>query len=163
MSKRGSIRKNMELKKLFTILIIVFFSNYLNAEIVKPAKNLSPYEVVKIQLVALKNNSASNEDSGIKQVWLFAHPENKSVTGPYERFRIMIYGNQYNLLLNHSSHKINLIMNTPDKNIYKVEILTRDKKLFFYEWHVEKGSNKECSGCWFTTAVSIPVDQGNTI
>jgi|TARA_B110000211_G_scaffold234785_1_gene306256 hypothetical protein len=163
MSKRRGITKNMELKKLFTILIFVFFTNYVNAKIIKPAKNFSPYEVVKIQLVALKNNSASSEDSGIKQVWLFAHPENKRVTGPYERFRIMIYGNQYNLLLNHSSHKINLIMNTSKKNIFRVEILTREKKLFFYEWHVEKGDDKNCNDCWFTTAVSIPIDQGNTI
>ena len=151
----------MELKKKLIAITFILLSNSLNADSITPNEKLSPYDVVKIQLEALKNNNKNDE--GIKITWLFAHPDNKKVTGPYERFRIMIYGNQYNLLLNHSSHKINLIMNTPDKNIYKVEILTRDKKLFFYEWHVEKGSNKECSGCWFTTAVSIPVDQGNTI
>ena len=52
---------------------------------------------------------------GIKQVWVFAHPENKKVTGPYEKFRIMIYGAQYRYLLNHTSHKIDLMMNTPQK------------------------------------------------
>jgi len=153
----------MELKKLFFTLFFIIYVNHSNAEIINPKQSFTPYDVVKIQLNALKNNGTSKKDMGIKQVWLFAHPENKSVTGPYERFRIMIYGNQYNLLLNHSSHKINLIMNTPDKNIYKVEILTRDKKLFFYEWHVKKGSDNKCNNCWFTSAVSIPVDQGNTI
>ena len=49
--------------------------------------------MVKIQLNALKNND--EKDDGIKQTWLFAHPDNKKVTGPYERFRIMIYGEQY--------------------------------------------------------------------
>ena len=53
--------------------------------------------------------------------------------------------------------------NTPDKYIYRVELLTKEKKLFFYEWHVEKGSDNECKDCWFTSAVSIPIDQGNTI
>ena len=95
--------------------------------------------------------------------WLFAHPENKKNTGPYARFRIMIYGNQYRSLLNHSSHKINLLMNTPNKHIFKIEILAKDKKLLFYEWHVEKASEKNCNDCWFTSAVSIPIDQGNTI
>ena len=61
------------------------------------------------------------------------------------------------------SHKIDLMMNTPKKNIYKVEILTKDKTLFFYEWHVKKGDEKDCKDCWFTSAVSIPVDQGNSI
>ena len=44
-----------------------------------------------------------------------------------------------------------------------IEILTNDKKLFFYEWHVQKGSDNNCQNCWFTSAVSQPVDQGNTI
>ena len=75
----------------------------------------------------------------------------------------MIYGAQYRSLLNHSSHKINLIMNTPNKHIFKIEILAKDKKLLFYEWHVQKASEKNCNNCWFTSGVSIPVDQGNTI
>ena len=75
----------------------------------------------------------------------------------------MIYGAQYNLLLEHTSHKISLIMNSPKKYIYGVEILTKNKKLFFYEWHLEKGNNKDCNDCWFTSAVSIPANQGNSI
>ena len=97
------------------------------------------------------------------QTWLFAHPDNKKVTGPYERFRIMIYGQQYKYLINHSSHKINLISKTSNSYIYRIEILTNDKKLFFYEWQVQKGSDADCKNCWFTSAVSIPVDQGSTI
>ena len=110
---------------------------------------------------ALKNND--EKDDGIKQTWLFAHPDNKKVTGPYERFRIMIYGEQYRHLINHSSHKIDLLTNSPNTFIYKIEILSLDKKLFFYEWHVQKGNENDCKNCWFTTAVSQPVDQGNTI
>ena len=163
MSKRGSVRQNMELKKLLIIIIFINFTSILNAESIKPAKNLTPYDVVKIQLNALKNNNNPIEDSGIEQVWLFAHPDNKKVTGPYERFKVMIHGEQYKILLNHSSHKIELIMNTLNKYIYRVELLAKNKQLFFYEWHVEIGSNGNCNDCWFTSAVSVPVDQGNTI
>ena len=163
MSKRRGIKKNMELKKLILIIVFVAITHSVKSEIVKPAKNLKPYEVVKLQLNALKYNNQTSDDLGIKQVWVFAHPENKKVTGPYERFRIMIYGKQYSLLLDHTSHKIDLFMKTPKKNIYRIEILTKDKELFFYEWHVEKGDELNCKGCWFTSAVSIPIDQGNTI
>ena len=117
--------------------------------------------MVKIQLQALKNNNKN--DDGIKVTWLFAHPDNKKVTGPYERFRIMIYGQQYRQLLNHDSHKINLIMNSPNKYMFRIKILTKDKQLLFYEWHVQKATEENCIDCWFTTAVSIPIDQGNTI
>ena len=151
----------MELKKIIISSIFIFYFGHVNAELIKPNKKLDPYDVVKIQLVALKNND--EKDQGIKQTWLFAHPDNKKITGPYERFRIMIYGQQYKYLMNHSSHKIKLITNSPNTYVYRIEILTNDKKLFFYEWHVQKGSNENCKDCWFTSAVSLPVDQGNTI
>ena len=44
-----------------------------------------------------------------------------------------------------------------------IEILSENKKLFIYEWHVQKGSDDNCKKCWFTSAVSQPFDQGNTI
>ena len=151
----------MELKKIILSFIFIFNFSTLNAELIKPSNKFDPYDVVKIQLKALKNNN--EKDQGIMQTWLFAHPDNKKVTGPYERFRIMIYGQQYKYLINHSSHKINLISNTSNSYIYRIEILTNDKKLFFYEWQVQKGSDEDCKNCWFTSAVSIPVDQGSTI
>ena len=151
----------MELKKIIISSIFIFYFGHLNAELIMPSKKLDPYDVVKIQLIALKNND--EKDKGIRQTWLFAHPDNKKFTGPYEKFRIMIYGQQYKYLMNHSSHKIKLMTNSPNTYVYRIEILTNDKKLFFYEWHVQKGSDDNCKKCWFTSAVSIPVDQGNTI
>ena len=161
MPKRGNFKKNMELKKILGVITFVLFFNNLQANNAGPNVKLSPYDVVKIQLNALKNNNKN--DDGIKLTWLFAHPDNKKITGPYERFRIMIYGQQYQQLLNHNSHKINLIMNTPNKHMFKIEILTKDKQLLFYEWHVQKASEENCNNCWFTSSVSMPIDQGNTI
>ena len=151
----------MELKKILLLFYFLSFSNFSNAEMINPAKSFSAYDVVKIQLEALKNNNKNND--GIKQTWLFAHPDNKKYTGPYKRFKSMILGEQYKILLNHSSHKINLISNSPNSFIYGIEIMDESKKLFFYEWHVQKGNSKNCQDCWFTSAVSQPFDQGNTI
>ena len=151
----------MELKKIYIVFYFVFSFSILNADIIKPSKNLSAYDVVKIQLEALKKNNKDND--GIKQTWLFAHPDNKKYTGPYERFKIMLLGEQYRFLINHSSHKINLLSNSPNTFIYRIEIIANDKQLFFYEWHVQKGSNDKCNDCWFTSAVSQPFEQGNTI
>ena len=79
----------MELKK---ILLAIFFAGLITstkAEMIKPAENLSAYDVIKIQLDALKNND--DNDTGIRQTWLFAHPDNRKMTGPYPRFRLMLY------------------------------------------------------------------------
>ena len=151
----------MELKKIIAILLITFFSSSLHAELIKPNKELDPYDVVKIQLNALQDND--DKDNGIKQTWYFAHPDNKKYTGPYDRFKVMLYGEQYKYLINHYSHKIKLISNSPNTYIYRIEILSLEKKLFFYEWHVQKGSDDDCKNCWFTSAVSQPMDQGNSI
>ena len=153
----------MELKKYFVIIILLNLTNILYADPIQPTKDLSAYNVVKIQLNALKNNNESKENDGIRQTWIFAHPENKKFTGPYERFEKMILSNQYKILLNHVSHKINLITDSKNKNIYSIELIAKNKIIYFYEWHIEIGSTEKCKNCWFTTIVSPPINKGNTI
>ena len=65
----------MELKKLLLAFFFVVLASAAKAEMIKPAENLTAYDVIKIQLEALKNND--DNDAGIKQTWLFAHPDNK--------------------------------------------------------------------------------------
>ena len=153
----------MELKKYIIFIIILSFTKLVYADIIKPAENLTAYDVVKIQLVALKNNNKPNKNTGIRQTWLFAHPENKKFTGPYDRFKKMLLGNQYNFLLNHDSHKIKLVKNSKDTYIYNIELISKEKRMYFYEWHLEKSTTDECNNCWFTTIVSPPTEKGNTI
>ncbi|MDC6482443.1 DUF4864 domain-containing protein [Pelagibacteraceae bacterium] len=153
----------MELNKYIIIIIFINLTNFLYADIIQPAKNLTAYDVVKIQLTALKNNNKQSKNDGIKQTWIFAHPENKKYTGPYERFEKMILGNQYKILLNHTSHKISLLTNTEDNYTYKIELMTKNKKIYFYEWQLEKSTTEKCQSCWFTTMVSPPVNIGDAI
>ena len=153
----------MELKKFIAIIVLINLTSFLYGDIIQPTKDLTAYDVVKIQLTALKNNNKSSKNDGIKQTWIFAHPENKKFTGPYERFEKMILGNQYKILLNHESHKIKLILNSKEKYIYNIELITKNKKLFFYKWHLEKSTTEKCDSCWFTTIVSPPVDIGSLI
>ena len=153
----------MELKKYLIFITILGYTEFLHADIVKPSENLTAYDVVKIQLTALKNNNKPKKNSGIKQTWIFAHPENKKFTGPYERFEKMLLGVQYNILLNHDSHKIKLATKTLSTYIYNIELISKDKKMYFYEWHLEKSTTDECDNCWFTTIVSPPTNKGNTI
>ena len=153
----------MELKKYIIIIIFLNLTSFLHADIIQPAKNLTAYDVVKIQLTALKNNNKLSKNDGIKQTWVFAHPENKKFTGPYERFEKMILDDQYKILLNHTSHKINLISNSEENYIFNIELITKKKKIYFYEWHLEKSSTEKCESCWFTTIVSPPLNIGDAI
>ena len=153
----------MELNKYIIIIIFLNLTNFLYADIIQPAKNLTAYDVVKIQLTALKNNNKLSKNDGIKQTWIFAHPENKKFTGPYEKFEKMILSNQYKILLNHTSHKITLIKNSINNYIFNIELITKNKKIYFYEWHLEKSTTEKCESCWFTTIVSPPLNIGYAI
>ena len=48
----------MELKKYFIFIIILNFTNFLHADMIKPAKNLTAFDVIKIQLNALKKTTS---------------------------------------------------------------------------------------------------------
>ncbi len=49
---------------------------------------------------------AEDTELGIEQVWLFAHPANKAMTGPLARFRTLFASPAYAPLLGHQAHAI---------------------------------------------------------
>ena len=73
-------------------------------------------------------------------------------------FIIIILLNLTNIL-----YAINLITDSKNKNIYNIELIAKNKIIYFYEWHLEIGSTENCKNCWFTTIVSPPINNGNTI
>ena len=116
--------------RIFFKLIIFFllFSNISKADLIKPNSNLKPIEVLMIQLNSLKNNNNPYKDAGIEQTWEFAHPKNKAATGPLERFKQMIYSDSYKILISHQNSKTIILKETPNKFVYKVYVLSKNKK-----------------------------------
>ena len=93
-----------------------------------------------------------------------AHPNNKKITGPLEKFKKMIYSKSYKLLISHLNSEITILKETEDMSVYKVIVLTKNKKKYYYIWQVEKvfleGNLKNC---WMTTSVSNPKYLGEVI
>ena len=107
----------------------MFYSLPAFGEIIKPNNGIEPIQVVKIQLRGLMKNDEPTKDSGIEQTWEFAHPSNQRFTGPLSRFKEMIKGNSYNMLLNHISHEIIEIYSDEKRAVYEVIIL--DSNIFY--------------------------------
>ena len=153
------------MKILFKFTLFFFlFTNISNADLIKPNSNLKPFDVLMIQLNSLKNNNNPYKDAGIEQTWEFAHPINKVSTGPLERFKKMIYSNDYKILISHENTKIIILKESTNKFVYKVYVLSKDKKKYYYIWKIEK-VNMEGSlkNCWMTTGVSNPIYLGEII
>ena len=140
------------------------FTNISNADLIKPNSDLKPFDVLKIQLNSLKNNNKPYDDAGIEQTWEFAHPVNRASTGPLERFKQMIYSDSYKILISHEKNKTIALEKTPNKFIYKVYILSKDKKRYYYIWQIERVEIEgRFKNCWMTTGVSEPIYLGETI
>tara|TARA_B100000029_G_C17476565_1_gene923992 strand:- start:844 stop:1305 length:462 start_codon:yes stop_codon:yes gene_type:complete len=153
------------MKILFKLTLFFFlFTNISNADLVKPNPDFKPYEVLMIQLNSLKNNNSPYKDAGIEQTWEFAHPSNKAATGPLERFKKMIYSDSYKILISHKNSKTIILKETNNKFVYKVYVLSQNKKKYYYIWQIEKvkleGSLKDC---WMTTGVSDAIYVGEII
>jgi hypothetical protein len=156
------------LKKLhLTFSVVIFFFlniSFLKADLLIPNNSILPAEVVKIQLVALKNNDKKFEDSGIEQTWNFAHPNNKKNTGPLPNFKMMIKGNSYRMLLNHISHTITELGSSDNWVQFEVVILDKDKIYHKFNWQVEKFTLEgPLQDCWLTTVVTNPIPLGSSI
>ena len=134
------------------------------ADLIKPSSNLKPFDVLMIQLNSLKNNNVPYKDAGIEQTWAFAHPVNKAATGPLEKFKRMIYSDSYRILISHVNNNSIILKETPNKFIYKVYVLSKNKKKYYYIWQIEKVSLEgKLKNCWMTTRVSDPIFLGETI
>ena len=153
------------MKKLIYFLIICAFITHLSAaDIIKPNSNIEPYQVIKIQLKSLQNNNLPSVDNGIKQTWEFAHPNNKKNTGPLEKFKIMLKGKSYKVLLDHLDHEIIQENLTDSVALFEVRVLGKDKSYYKFKWQVEKYSKDgPLKDCWLTTIVSSPMPLGSSI
>ena len=153
------------MKILFKILFVLLFTtNIVQAEIVKPNNGIEPYQVVKIQLRGLMENDNPKMDSGIEQTWEFAHPENQKYTGPLENFKKMLKGDSYSMLINHLDHEVIEVYNNDKLATFEVTVLDKDKKYYKFKWQVEKYLGEgPLNNCWLTTAVSQPVSTGSSI
>ena len=153
------------MKILFKLILFFFlFTNIANADLIKPNSNLKAFDVLMIQLKSLKNNNSPYKDAGIEQTWEFAHPINKASTGPLERFKRMIYSNSYRILISHENTKIIILKESPDKFVFKVYVLSKDKKKYYYIWQMEKVKQEgKLKDCWMTTGVSDPIYLGEII
>lgn len=153
------------MKKLPLTFSIVFLLALpaIAKDFLTPNSSISPKRVIEIQLQALQQNDVPSPNFGITQTWIFAHPDNKRVTGPLERFAAMVKGVNYQLMLNHHQHTIKPVMLTENNALFNVFITTASKHTASFQWQVSKVKSGTYRGSWMTTAVSPPMQAGDAI
>ena len=76
----------------------------------------------------------------------------------------MIYSDSYKILISHENNETTILKETSNKFVFKVFVLSKDKKKYYYIWQIEKVEQEgKFKNCWMTTNVSNPIYLGETI
>ncbi len=151
------------MKKLFTSIIVLLLitsasnaslqSDLSSTDLPSPSTDYSPEDVVKIVIDALANNNSPFDDAGIVITFSFASPENRSQTGPIDRFIRMVKAAPYGDMVNHSSSRFSEIAMDGDEAYQYVQLTTFDGSQVVYGFRLRKQQAGEYAGMWMTDAV----------
>ena len=121
-----------------------------------PHPDLTPRQVVAVQLEALRANDDPHPDAGIATTFGFASEANRRVTGPVARFANMLHNPAYRPMLNHSSAQSGPMQVEGDVARTQVVLLGGDGRLVAYDFTL---SRDPATGCWLTDSVLLaPVE-----
>lgn len=157
-----------------------FANSTLNSsDFIEPASVLSPEEVVEIQLLGLQA-AGTDRRAGIEQVWRFAHPDNRKMTGPISRFSQLFDLPAYAPLIGLQDYVINDRMLSDAEARFVITVRARDGGAYGYVWSLrplpaslapdtdvkadksQDESPQQGQFIWMTTAVSAPYAGGGS-
>ena len=122
-----------------------------------PSPDLSPLQVVGIQLDALRRNDQLGHDAGIAITFRFASAANRAVTGPLERFAGMLKDPLYRPMIDHDSARFGPAQVEGDVARVQVVLFGRGGEVAAYDFTLSKD---EDTGCWLTDGVMLaPVER----
>lgn len=120
-----------------------------------PAPELSPADVIRIQLEALQHND-SRTDDGIETAFQFASPSNKVYTGPLSRFKQIVRNPAFSIMLNHRSAEYEEAHVSGDMAQQRVTVSSSaGNQTIIYTFILSRQRDDKYQGCWMTDGVSI--------
>ena len=122
-----------------------------------PEPTLSPRDVVRIQLEALRHND--EQDRGIAVAFRFASPANRANTGPLPRFIAMIKEGPYALMLDFVDASYGPVETVADRARQPV-MLTGPGSSITYWFYLSRQAVPPYVDCWMTDAVYIAQSAG---
>ncbi len=119
----------------------------------EPDPSLSPQDVVSIQIEALRNNDIPYENRGIEVTFNFASPANKRMTGPLERFKVLVRSPIYRPMINHRNAKYENIIVEVEWARIDVVLISKEGEYLGYRFILSRQHGNQHEGSWMTDAV----------
>ncbi len=118
-----------------------------------PSPELSPEDVVRIQVEALQRNDEPTPDAGIEAAFRFASPSNRQATGPLARFSQMIRGG-YGDMLGFVRAEYAPIRVDGRRAVQAVTLVQSDGRRVTYAFGLSRQVGGAYDGCWMTDGVA---------
>lgn len=125
-----------------------------------PSPNLSPKEVVRLQVDALGDNDSPRPGAGIEAAFNFASPANRRATGPLRRFRTLFETPAYGPMIDHRSAQLSQVQTQGDVARVGVLMVTKSGDRIGYLFQLSRQTESPHEECWMTDAV-VPIDVGD--
>jgi len=155
-------------KKLLFFFLIISCSSVSNESTLLQQSSDSPLETNQNQDVLSLNSEeilieifdtyktfSENPDVAIDIIWNFAHEDNQEVTGPKERFSMMLTSEPYDSIVDLKDYSYEVIMESNENIQYEVKVLAKNNNYFVITWIFKKTICND-KPCWRTIGVSQP-------
>ena len=109
-------------------------------------------------LVDIFNAYKTFSDDPVKAVdiiWDYAHEDNKEITGPKERFAMMLASEPYDSIIDLKDYSYEIIFESEENIHYEIKVLAQNNNYFVITWVFQKTLCDE-KPCWRTIGVSQP-------
>jgi hypothetical protein len=154
-------------KKLFLFLLIISCTtttDNLSIETETKAETTTAQAIVKQSLtseevlIEIFNAYKTFSDDPVKAVdtiWDYAHEDNKEITGPKERFAMMLASEPYDSIIDLKDYSYETIFESEENIHYEIKVLAQNNNYFVITWVFQKTLCDE-KPCWRTIGVSQP-------
>ena len=125
------------------------------SKLILPEASITPEQVIRIQIDALRNES---QGLGALQCYCFAAPENRIVTGPIERFTVMVRQPPFDILQQVATYTIEPPEFQDDMARCLVFVVGENRNLRAFSWILKKHREEPFDECWLTAGVFLLYD-----
>jgi hypothetical protein len=154
-------------KKLFLFLLIISCSTtneVIQIETESNIDTITTQTIVKQSLtseeilIEIFNAYKTFSDDPVKAVdiiWDYAHEDNKEITGPKEKFAMMLASEPYDSIIDLKDYSYETIFESEENVHYEIKVLAQNNNYFVITWVFQQTLCDE-KPCWRTIGVSQP-------
>ena len=146
-----------KIQKTFLFLLIIINCNFIDNNDKTSFKQTGSEEIL-IEIMESYKDFSAQPEKAIETIWSHAHKDNKAVTGPIERFGVMLTSEPYNAIINLTDYSFEVLQEDDQTIQYEIKILNNKNEYFIVNWIFTLDKCEMNEGlCWQTISVSPPM------